>query len=279
MSSQMLSEQTSETSFPGAHVLVVDDERTMRRSLMEVLRRVGYEVSGAASGYKALQYLSEREIDVVILDLKMPGMTGDEVLKEGRRIAPHAIFIILTAYGTLDTAIAGIRYGAHEYLLKPSPVSEILHTVESALIEHQQHLDRSNPIALLEEALTKLKETERASQAVANKANRFLQVDDITVDTARRLVVVRGEPADLTSTEFDILCYMMRHPGRVLSCREIVESIRDQDLDERDARLLLRSHVHRLRQKIEPDPADPTFIETVRGEGYVFTGQESALRS
>jgi len=265
---------TTTTAFPDAHILVVDDERTMRRSLTEIFERVGYRTSAAASGQKALQYISERDIDVVILDLKMAGMDGTDVLRTARPIAPDTMFIILTAYGTLDSAIIGIRHGAFDYLLKPSPMKEIIHTVESSLAERQRRMDQNNPIALLEQALIDLKgETQRETRT--STTERFLQAPGITLDTSRHLVVVRGDPVELTPTEFDILTYMMRHQNQVISCREIVAQIRGHDLDERDARTLLRSHIHRLRQKTELNPSEPALIKVVRGRGYLFAAQES----
>ncbi len=270
MASKHGSGSTSKTAFPGAHVLVVDDEPSVRRSLKKMLERVGYRTSAAASGQKALQYISERDVDLVILDLKMPGMDGTGVLKAARPMAPDTVFIILTAYGTLDSAIIGIRYGAFDYLVKPSSMQEIIRTVESGLIERQRRIRGKDPVALLEQALNNLKD-ERQQKITAPKTKRFLQTPDITIDTFRHLVVVRGGPVDLTSTEFDILTYLMRYQNRVISCGEIVSEIRGYSVDELEARKLLRSHIHRLRQKVESDPQNPQLICTVRGEGYMLT--------
>ncbi len=97
-----------------------------------------------------------------------------------------------------------------------------------------------------------------------------MQALDIAVDTLKQIVVVRGEPVGLTSTEYDILVYLMRNRRRVVSCRELVLEVQGHDLDEWDARVVLRSHIHRLRGKIEIDPSDPQFIATIRGRGYTF---------
>ena len=264
-------EPTSATAFPGARILIVDDERAACHTLAELFRRMGYQAVEADSGQAALKHIAHQRFDLVILDLKMPGMDGTEVLKAVRPLAPDTVFIILTAYGTLDSAIASIRHGAFDYLLKPSPVKEIVLAVEAGLTKRQQQQQRQEePVALLERALANLK-TAAQKPKRPPLAKRFLQVPDITVDALRRLVVVRGQPVDLTPTEFDILTYLMRHCDRVVSCRELVAHVRGYDLDERDARLLLRSHIHRLRRKLKRDADRPGLIRTVRGSGYILS--------
>ncbi len=254
---------------PGAHILVVDDESATRHTLADLFTRMGYQATEAASGPAALELIARRHFDLVILDLNMPEMDGSEVLKAARPLAPDTVFIILTAYGTLDSAIVAIRHGAFDYLLKPSPVKEIVRAVETGLVERQRRLSREEPVALLERALDSLKAARRVP---VPSAERFLQAPDLTVDTLRRLVLVRGQPVELTATEFDILVYLLRHRERVVSCRELAAHLRDYDMDERDARVLLRAHIHRLRRKVERDPAHPTLIRAVRGSGYVFAG-------
>jgi DNA-binding response OmpR family regulator len=175
----------------------------------------------------------------------------------------------LTGYGTLDSAIVAIRHGAFDYLIKPSSVNEILRAVEAGLSERQRRLSHEEPVALLERALVSLRDAAQRQDAPI-PSERFLQVSDVTVDTHRHLVVVRNQPVELTKTEFEILTHLMRHRDRVVSCRELVARVRGYDLDERDARVFLRSHIHRLRHKLERDPAKPHLIRTARGRGYAI---------
>lgn len=256
--------------FPGAHILVVDDESATRHTLADLFTRMGYQATEAPSGPAALELIARRRFDLVILDLNMPEMSGSEVLKAARPLAPDTVFIILTAYGTLDSAIVAIRHGAFDYLLKPSPVKEIVRAVEAGLVERQRRLGREEPVALLERALDSLKAAQRLP--APSPAERFLQTSDLTVDTLRRLAVVRGQAVELTTTEFDILVYLLQHRDRVVSCRELAAHLRGYDMDERDARVFLRAHIHRLRHKIERDPAQPTLIRAVRGSGYILEG-------
>jgi DNA-binding response OmpR family regulator len=259
----------SEPTLPGARILVVDDEPSIRRTLTQLFTRMGYQTTEAASGREALEQIVQSHFDLVILDIRMPDMDGTDVLKVARPTAPDTVFILLTAHGALDSAIVAIRHGAFDYLLKPSPVQEIVRAVEAGLAERQRRLSREEPVALLERALTSLKAAAERQETVS-AAERFLQAPDVTVDTLRRLAVVRGRPVDLTPTEFEILTYLMRHQDRIVSCREVVAHVHGCDMDERDARPLLRTHIHRLRHKLERDPSRPHTIRTARGSGYII---------
>ena len=265
-------EHVADPAFQGARILVVDDEAGIRRTLTQLFTRMGYHATEASSGQEALEQIARQRFDLVILDIRMPDMDGTEVLKSARPMAPDTVFILLTAYGALDSAIVAIRHGAFDYLLKPSPVQEIAHAVEVGLSERQRRLSLEEPVALLERALSSLR-TAADRQETLLPADRFLQAADVTVDTLRRLAVVHGQPIDLTPTEFEILTYLLRHQNRVISCRELVAHIHGCELDERDARPLLRAHIHRLRHKLEHDPANPHIIRTVRGSGYAISAE------
>ncbi|MCP4539225.1 MAG: response regulator transcription factor [Chloroflexi bacterium] len=258
-------------ALPGAHILIVDDERALRHTLAGVFKHLGYKVTEVSSGSKALEHIKAKNLDLVILDLQMPEMNGAEVLQVARPLAPDTVFIILTAYGTLDSAIVAIRQGAFDYLLKPSPVKEIVRAVEAGLVERQRRLAHKDPVVLLERALVSLKTADQPSETPpTDDSKRFLQVSDITIDRLKHLVVVRGQPVDLTQTEFKILTYLLRHRDQVVSCRDLVAHVRGYDLDERDARTLLRTHIHRLRHKLKMGPTQPHLLHTVRGSGYTI---------
>jgi len=261
-----------QTAFPEARVLVVDDERVLRHTLSDLLQRVGYETETAASGKEALHLLSKHPYDVVLLDLKMPEMDGTEVLKRTRPDRDGPIFIVMTAYGTLESAILGIRCGAHDYLLKPSSLDTVLNSIEAGLSKRaeQQRRQDSEPIDLLERALANLKQRSEPSKPEPEEGDRFLKATGILVDLKKHLVLIKDEPVHLTKTEFALLTYLMQHPNEVLSPVQIVEHLRGYEMGKQEASTFLRSHVHRLRQKIEPEPSQPQFIQTVRGRGYRF---------
>ena len=256
----------------------MDDEYAARRTLTNLLQHAGYKVVEAGNGKGALELVTRQHFDLVILDLKMPDMDGTQVLAQARPLVPDTVFIILTAFGTMDSAVTALRHGAFDYLLKPSSLQDIIHSVESGLAERRRRLNPEDPVALLERALAGLKSSAPGPApapafAAESEAERFLQAPDVTVDTLRRLVVVRGQRVDLTPTEFDILVYLLHHQDRVVSSRELAAHLRGCDMDERDARLLLRTHIHRLRQKLELDPSQPSIICTARGSGFCIGGE------
>lgn len=261
---------TTHNDQSNAQILVVDDELRARCILVDLFNRLGYRAAGAASGQEALECLRRQRFDLVLLDLNMPGMNGTEVLKIGRSLAPDTVFVVLTAYGTLESAIVAVRQGAYDYLLKPSPTEEIIRVVQTGLSERLQRLHLEDPVLLLERALTNLKNA-TAHAPVTSLSERLLQTPEIKVDTLKELVIVQDHVVELTKTEYAILVYLMRHRERVVSCSELVQHLRGYELDERDARTYLRSHVRRLRQKIKPGPDSPNLVHTVRGRGYIFS--------
>lgn len=263
-------QHTPEAILPGARILVVDDEPGIRRTLTQLFTRMGYNAAEATTGQEALALIAKDGFDLVILDIRMPDMDGTDVLKAARPLAPDTVFILLTGHGGLDSAIVAIRHGAFDYLLKPSPMEDIVRAVEEGLLERQRRLSREEPMALLERALTSLKSVPERLESVSPD-DRFLQIPDITVDTLRRIAVVRGKPVELTPTEFQILAYLLQNQNRIVSCSELVAHVHGYELDERDARPLLRAHIHRLRHKLEHNPSDPRVICTVRGCGYIIT--------
>jgi DNA-binding response OmpR family regulator len=273
-------EPTTRATSTGANILVVDDEYAARRTLANLLQHAGYQVAEAGNGKGALELVTRRHFDLVILDLKMPDLDGTEVLAQARPLARDTVFIILTAFGTMDSAVTALRHGAFDYLLKPSSLQDIIRSVEAGLAERRRRLSPENPVALLERALAGLKSAPQepalasvSESAPSNEQERFLQALDVTVDTLRRLAVVRGQRVDVTPTEFDILAYLLQHQDRIISSRELAAHLRGCDMDERDARLLLRTHIHRLRQKLELDPSQPRIICTVRGSGFCIGSQ------
>jgi len=260
-------ESVTSPASSAANILIVDDERAARHTLAGLLRRLGYRTEEAASGREALELFTRQHFDLVILDLKMPEMDGTEVLQAARPLAPDTVFIILTAYGTLDSAMVAIRHGAFDYLLKPCSMQEIIRVVDAGLAQRRQRLTQEDPVTLLERALEGFK-SRAEGPPITPDSERFLQAPEIRVDTLKRLVIVRDRPVDLTKTEFDILVYLLRHRERVVSSRELVAHLRGYEADERDARMVLRAHMNRLRHKLERDPARPRLICTVRGSGF-----------
>ncbi len=261
-----------------AKIMVVDDEPAARLSLAELLSLEGYEVVAAASGEEAIDLLSEGPFDLAIVDIKMPGMDGLDVVNVLQQRSPETVIVMLTAHGTLETAVQAMRRGAHDYLLKPTNVNEIMASVKGGLDKRRRELRRRELLSLMQHTLAAITdETPMPATEPPVAADRFLQVRQVLVDQQKHLATLRGEALDLTPTEFKLLVYLLSHPDRVLSPQELVHEVQGYEADHWEARSIIRVHVRRLRQKLEPDPANPNYIITVRGAGYMFPSQPPAL--
>ena len=262
-----------------ARIMVVDDEAVARISLAEVLKLEGYHVATAASGEEALSLLEKRgPFDLLVLDLKMPGMDGLQVTDAVQQRSPGTVIILLTAFGTLETAMQAIKHGAHDYLLKPCPIPDILESVRKGLVKRQQEQQRQHLVSRLQHAISELAVVEGAGKVEGEtppQSDRLVQVRDVVVDKQKHIAVLRGRQLDLTPTEFKILACLMETPDRVWSPQELVRYAQGYETDAWGARAIVRVHIRRLRKKMEADPSSPQYILNVRGVGYMFAGTAS----
>lgn len=260
------------TLLHGAKLLVVDDERTTRLSLSEIFTLRGAHVLTAADGQEAMTQMRDSKFDLIILDLKMPGMTGLQVVEEAQSLAPGTVIVLLTAHASVDSAISALRQGVFDYVLKPAQPHVIVEVVERGLVKRREHLRRQNLVGLMEQTVSALKGDEPPTNdpIVIDGSPGKLRVGPIGVDLQRREARVSDEMLVLTPTEFDTLAYLAQHSDRVASCRELVRAVHGYDTTEHEARPIMRVHIHRLRQKIEADPAHPDHLLTVRAAGYML---------
>lgn len=261
-----------------ARIMVVDDEAVARISLAEILRLEGYQVATAASGEEALSLLDKSEpFDLMLLDLKMPGMDGLAVTEVMQTRSPGTVIVLLTAFGTLETAIQAIKCGAHDYLLKPCPIPGILESVRDGLVKRQQEQQRQHLVSQLQQAISELVTVEGAEavEAVVSQPSRFIQIHSVVVDRQKHVVTMSGRPLDLTPTEFKILVCLMETPDRVWSPQELVRRAQGYETDAWGARAIVRVHIRRLRKKIEVDSSNPKHILNVRGVGYMFASSST----
>jgi DNA-binding response OmpR family regulator len=256
-------------SLPPAHILVVDDESSMRATLDEILSGEGFAVMTAAGGEAALATLRQEPVDLMLLDLRMTDMDGLQVIEQAQRIAPDTIVVMLTAHGTLDSAISAMRQGAFDYLLKPCAPSEIVAAVRRGLAHRAQRVRQRDLVTLMQRAIQEL-QIPGAGASGAETPERFIQSRGISLDLQRHVATARGDLLDLTLTEFKLLAYLMQRPDQVVSPRELVNAVQGYEADEHEARAIIRVHIRRLRQKLEPDPDNPQYVLNVRGVGYLF---------
>jgi DNA-binding response OmpR family regulator len=255
-------------------ILIVDDESTLRATMEDLLATDGREIVTAASGEEALAYIEDAPFDLMIVDLIMPGIDGLQVIDVAQKMSPQAKIIMLTAYGTLESAIQAMRRGATDYLLKPANAPEIEAAVDRALQQRYQEARREALIERIGSAFDELRgNTDRASDELdlPPRRERFLQARGIIIDLQKHIVTMDGHALDLTPTELRLLSTLIANNDQVMSCRELVYQVQNYETDEREARSIIRVYIRRLRKKIEPDPASPTYILNVRGAGYMFS--------
>lgn len=263
---------------PQARILVVDDEATTRGAIARGLALMDYRVDEAASGSQALDKLSSLPYDLMLLDLRMPGMNGVEVMKKVQEIQPGLLVIVLTAHASLESAIAAVRTGAADYLLKPCSIRDIGVAIAHALQRRQKDFRRQRLVGVIAEAVEALQaEEELEMLAQPELSERFLRCGPVTLDRDKNLAVVRRPDdagslnTELTTAEGALLAYLMQHPETIFSCLQLARSALDYDLSHREAQRIIRPHISRLRKKIEPDPAHRHLIRTIRGKGYFFS--------
>jgi DNA-binding response OmpR family regulator len=253
-----------------SRIMVVDDEEMVRNSLEEILRLEGYDVQAVENGELALNALQCENFDLILLDLKMPGLDGIDILKAITRIAPETKVILLTGHGSLESAIDALRVGAHDYLLKPASMSEILSSVARGLAKRAEQQHRRMLLEQLDASLQRLKESEGFETASVSEIQTITMDSGVVVDLARREIWRGNVRVSLTPTEGKLMKVLLEHRGQVLSHRELVLMVQGYETTDWEAPEVLRPLVSRLRRKLAVFPNGENWITNVRGTGYVF---------
>lgn len=260
----------------GTRLLVVDDEPNIRAPLVRALSLQGYAVEEAGSGHEALTLLKNAPYNLMVLDLRMPGIDGLEVMQQARQLHPELSIIILTGHATLESAIAAVKAEAVDYLLKPATTHDILTAVDKALRRRPKQVSQQQLAQMMGDALDVLRRVEappipRFNQGTNSK--RFVRAYPLVLDRQTRLVALSDDSpyvVELTAGEMGLLASLMAKPGQVFTCRELVRAAWNYDMPEGEAQSLVRPHISRLRHKLEANPKTPRLIRTVRRQGYYF---------
>lgn len=228
-------------------VLVVEDEPKIRDVITSYLKKDGYVTLESEFGKEALQILTNKVVDIVILDLMLPDISGEEVCKQIRQFSSIPI-LMLTAKVTQDHRIEGLSLGADDYLTKPFDPREVVARVRAIL-------RRSDDFQLL--------------------ADRISFCDGyLVIDSLKQQVFIQSNQINVTPNEYKLLLALAKHPQRPFTREQLIEMVWGYDYDG-DIRTI-DQHIKNLRQKIEPDPRTPQYIVTVYGAGYRFTGGYSS---
>mgnify|MGYP001024518881 CR=1 FL=1 len=260
-----------------AKILVVDDERPVRMMLEAALRAQGYRVQCAASGAGAKELLANEEFDLLLLDLQLGDTDGIEVLRETKSRWPATEVILLTAHGSINSAIAALRHGAFDYLLKPAQVYDIRERVERGLEQRRIALQRS-------ELLQRISDSARALGMIENggapppqpTSSDQIEVGPLLLDLRRHSARLGSSPLALTRTEFALLTTLAQHPDTALSYGTLSEAVYGRAQPEDEARALLRPHIARLRHKLEATGIPGISLVSIRSMGYMLQTEDPA---
>jgi DNA-binding response OmpR family regulator len=237
------------------NILIADDELIERQTLTDILRLEGYHVVAVANGEAAVDYVRSNPVDLVILDLRMPGMSGLDVVKVINRISPDIEIILLTAHGSIESAIDALRSKVHDYLLKPASPTQIINSVVRGLARRN----------------ARLQESDHQKTAIDTDENAIITLRDGTVvDYGRRLIRSETKTVFLTPAEGRLLRILTENTGKVFTHRELVLLVQGYSTTQQEAPEILRPLVSRLRQKLAGVPALSDRVISVRGTGYVF---------
>ena len=223
-------------------ILVIEDDPLQLKIVCDALEAVGFETRGAQDGSEGLRQLYQHQPDLVVLDVVMPGLDGWEVCERIRELSTVPI-IFITARDSKEDLVKGFKLGADDYLVKPFEPAELQVRVEALL----RRIYMSPP-----------------------QGRHILRFGsgELVIEPEARKVMVRGQPVDLTSTEYRLLLFMAERAGHILSVDSLSDALWPDDPDASVENV--RWHVWRLRQKLEKDPDNPQYILTERGLGYSF---------
>jgi DNA-binding response OmpR family regulator len=236
------------------NILVVDDEPVARQSLTDILKLEGFAVTSAPNGQAAVEYVRTHSVDVMIVDLRMPGMDGLEVVQVLNQLSPETEVILLTAFGSTETAIQALRLRIHDYLLKPSSPAQIISSVKKALTHRA----------------AKIQLRDSDADNVDESIEVVTLTDGTEIDLSRRQIKYKSRVEHLTPAEGRLLRILIKNEGKVFSHRELVLLVQGYDTSQREAPEILRPLVSRLRHKLEQFPLLSEQVVSVRGTGYLY---------
>jgi len=244
-----------------AKILIVDDEEITRATLVDIIRLAGYDAVAEPNGLAAVERLEKEKFDLLLLDLKMPGMSGMDVLRVSNQIAPTMAVILLTAHGSMETAIEALRLRVHDFLVKPAIPEQILESIRKGL------------------GFTKIFEAPElysfsaGPESPGEPPDQLIRLENgMVADFNRRFILCDHEKVHLTPTEARLLRVFLERPGQVISHQDIVSLAQGYDTRGWEASEILRPLISRLRRKLSVFKEGKGWITSVRGSGYIWEG-------
>ena len=228
------------------HILIVEDEKQIARFLQMELEHEGYECGIEYNGAAALDRIGQEHFDLILLDIMLPGTDGFHICRRIREEKEVPILMVSAKREDMDK-IRGLGLGADDYIIKPFSPTELVARVKAHITRYERLMGK-------------------AQQKAAD--GEVLRSGDLEIYVDKHRVYVKGEEISLTNREFELLVFLAKHPGLVFSRDRLFERVWGLDAEGDTATVMV--HINRIREKIEPDPAKPIYIETVWGAGYRF---------
>ena len=259
-------------NLPG-HILIIDDEASLRQTLARILQRDGYEVTSVASGTEGISLITQQPFDLVYLDIRMPDMNGLDVLKTVHAQLPELPVILFTAQPDLHSAVEALRRGAIDYLMKPLKPETVLARTRTILSEQQKKKRRREILRQMEELQNELDALDGIKTQPGNRTRSLYPIAlsnaaILTLDLHTRRVMVSEQAVSLAPTSFDYLLVLVRHSPNVVDYQTLVAEAQGYQVDAREAQELTKWHIHNIRQAIESDAHNPIHVINLRGTGY-----------
>ncbi len=249
-------------------VLVVDDEPVIRNFLVRVLEREGYEVCAACDGDEALRCLETSAFDLLLTDIKMDNVNGIELLQTAKARHPDLAVILLTGHSTVPTAVAALRHGAHDYLLKPVKNEEIVTAVAAGLEARARRKRRDRLEQIATQVVDAIQPPDFVETLPTSPVKQTLTCGGLVLDIAAYTASLDGQRLNLTPTEFRLLLELSRAPGATFDYVKLVQAACGYTCARHEAREIIGTHVLHLRQKLGVASGQALYIESIRGVGY-----------
>lgn len=263
---------------PGT-VLIVEDDVDQRESMVRLLSRMDFVISAVATGKAALQALSGKRYDLTFLDLHLPEMDGLALMRKIHQLHPDVALVILTGNASLESAVEAVRLGAHDYLIKPIAPHTLLERTRSILQKQtasRRKLELQTQIAVLQSELSGLRPDRQATtsgeyQSVKTaraSSERYLSRGQLVIDLYNRSARLAERLLDLAPTSFDYLVTLAQHAPNTVTYYDLVVQSQGYVCEPWEAKEIVKWHIHRLRQTLEPDGRNPQYVINLRGKGY-----------
>jgi DNA-binding response OmpR family regulator len=251
-------------------ILIADNTPSVRFVLERTLRREKYLIDLATNGEEAIALIHAHEYDLVLLDLHMEPVDGMQVLNALRKENTNTVVIILTAHGSMESAVEALRLETFDYIFKPATPDVIRERVREGLARRQELLHRQQLAAQIDTIKFALKELEEEESSTSVEEGRFEHYGEVLIDRHHREIILAEQKLELTSAEFNVLSCLIEAAPIVISPRQLVKEALGYEVQDSEASEIIKVYIHHLRQKIEAITSNYGYIKTIRHQGYLW---------